>query len=55
MNDSLNPKNRGLGRGLNALFEDDDEDIESGNASSDQPSSSKSVQTLPIEMIEANT
>lgn len=56
----MNPKGRGLGRGLNALFEDDEDDFMSASAPeelaaavvADSPVSSKGSATLGVEQLE---
>ncbi|MCD8569933.1 MAG: ParB/RepB/Spo0J family partition protein [Alphaproteobacteria bacterium] len=50
MDETLNPKNRGLGRGLNALFEDDGDSLPPV-ATEEVSGSGKKRQSLPIEQI----
>lgn len=46
-----NAKKRGLGRGLSALFGDDDPDMETGSVAGSAP---KTAKTIPIELLHPN-
>lgn len=54
MEDTPNPKNRGLGRGLNALFEDGEDTLAPAQAAEASVSGTRKPLTLPIEQIAPN-